>query len=373
MTASRHMNSRHIATASASKQRSYRAHGGGRAHHAASDTGQRLGMRQVDADRCQAPEAYLDQSGSDRGSAAKDAYPTRLSQPPQHLWQTRQEPIVHSHADEGPLGAEQLKRFERDGFIFEPEFLAEEEVEVLKAELAALLDNEEWQGRDFTITEPKSREIRSIFAVHFLSERFRQLAEDPRLIGRARQILGGGVYVHQSRINYKPGFEGKGFNWHSDFETWHAEDGMPEMRAVSASIILTDNHHFNGPLMLIPGSHKVFVHCLGETPEDNHKSSLQSQKVGVPSRKALRELVAERGIEAPTGTAGGLLMFDCNTLHGSNANMSPDPRSNAFFVYNRVDNAMQAPYAASRPRPEFLAHRDDGGWDTLERTDGVSH
>ena len=367
MTASRHMTSYNATSALSSKQRQHEQTDGGNVSAAAEASNQQLDARQTNADRDQAPEAYLDKSGSDRGSDhSRDAYPTRLSQPPEHLWQKRREPVVHSRADEGPLGAEQLKRFERDGFLFEPEFLAPEEVEALKNELAALLDNEEWQGRDFTITEPKSREIRSIFAVHFLSERFRKLAEDPRLTSRASQILGGDVYLHQSRINYKPGFEGKGFNWHSDFETWHAEDGMPEMRAVSASIILTDNHHFNGPLMLIPGSHEVFVHCLGETPDDNHKSSLQTQKVGVPSREALSELIAERGIEAPTGAAGGLLMFDCNTLHGSNANMSPDPRSNAFFVYNRVDNAMQAPFAAARPRPEFLAHRLDGGWDELE-------
>jgi ectoine hydroxylase len=36
--------------------------------------------------------------------------------------------------------------------------------------------------------------------------------------------------------------------------------------------------------------------------------------------------------------------------------MSPDPRSNAFFVYNRVDNRCVEPFAANRRRPDFLAH-----------------
>ncbi len=43
-----------------------------------------------------------------------------------------------------------------------------------------------------------------------------------------------------------PGFTGSGFYWHSDFETWHAEDGMPSMRAVSCSIALTENFAYNG-------------------------------------------------------------------------------------------------------------------------------
>ncbi|WP_322528708.1 ectoine hydroxylase [Salinicola sp. LHM] len=298
----------------------------------------------------------------------QDRYPTRLRQPQEALWQPRQEEVVKGRHLDGPLSGEQLDRFERDGFLFEPNFLGQAELEALRAELAVMLDRDDFRDRDFSITEPQSHEIRSLFAIHHLSPRYNELAQDQRLMGRARQIVGGDVYVHQSRINYKPGFHGKGFNWHSDFETWHAEDGMPEMHAVSASIVLTDNHHFNGPLMLIPGSHKVFVHCLGETPDDNHKQSLKQQELGVPSNEALRELINARGIEAPTGAAGGLLLFDCNTLHGSNANMSPDPRSNAFFVYNRRDNACVQPFGARKQRPSFLAHQPDEVWTPQQGT-----
>ena len=292
----------------------------------------------------------------------EDPYPTRLAEPFDMPWLNRREAVVKGSAEAGPLSQAQLDEFERKGFLFEPGFITGEELDELRRELAALLENPDYRHRDFSITEPSGNEIRSLFAMHFLSERFARLACDERLVGRARQILGGEPYVHQSRINYKSGFEGKGFNWHSDFETWHAEDGMPAMHAVSASIVLTDNHPFNGPLMLIPGSHKVFVPCLGETPDDNHKQSLKTQELGVPSREALAALVERHGIEAPTGAAGGLLLFDCNVLHGSNANMSPDPRSNAFFVYNRRDNGCVAPFAARRRRPGFLAHDPDEAW-----------
>lgn len=59
------------------------------------------------------------------------------------------------------------------------------------------------------------------------------------------------------------------------------------------------------------------------------------------------------------GLAGSRLLFECNTLQASNENMSPWPRSNLFFVYNSVDNALEAPYAAPSPRPEFLATRGE--------------
>ena len=288
-----------------------------------------------------------------------DAYPTRLAQAPASLTQPRQDGVVKGRALPGPLSEAQLDEFERKGYLFIPNLIDGEELEALRKEMNALLSNDAYRDKAFSITEPESHEIRSLFAVHRLSERLGALASDERVAGAARQIIGDDPYVHQSRINYKPGFAGKGFNWHSDFETWHAEDGMPNMHAVSASLILTDNHEFNGPLMLIPGSHMEFVPCLGETPEDNHKRSLKAQEVGVPSPEALTHLVDKYGIDAPKGKAGGLLLFDCNTLHASNANLSPDPRSNVFFVFNRPDNRCVAPFAAPKQRPSFLAHRPE--------------
>ena len=206
-----------------------------------------------------------------------DPYPTRLQQHPEKPWHERREQTVKGRHLPGPLTEHQLDHFEKNGFLFEPGFLPADEVATLTEAMNDLLNRDDYRDKPFTITEPGSQKIRSVFAVHFLHRAFQHLARDPRLTQRVEQILGGGHYVHQSRINYKPGFKGKGFNWHSDFETWHAEDGMPEMHAVSASIILTDNHLFNGPLMLIPGSHKHFIPCVGPTPEEHHKESLKTQ------------------------------------------------------------------------------------------------
>ncbi|RKQ95707.1 ectoine hydroxylase [Kushneria sinocarnis] len=295
----------------------------------------------------------------------EDFYPTRLSEPLGVSWLKRHDEVVRGRHVKGPLSEAQLTEFEKNGFLFIPGFLDEAEVEEYRRELDALLARDDYRNRDFTVTEPSSDEIRSLFAVHFLSQKFHKLTEDPKLVDSVRQILGDDVYVHQSRVNYKPGFEGKGFDWHSDFETWHAEDGMPRMGAISASIVLTDNHEFNGPLMLVPGSHQAFVPSLGETPDDNYKSSLKKQEAGVPSKEVLAKLIERNGIQAPKGKAGGLLLFDCNTMHGSNANMSPDPRSNIFFVFNRRDNAMQEPFGAKKQRPDFLAHTPDQRWRDL--------
>lgn len=287
-----------------------------------------------------------------------DSYPTRLYQ--HHRLVERADPIVHCTATnrwDGPLDEASLSQYERDGFLWFEGFFSQHSVEPFIEELREIEGNREWMKSEQVISDPSSGRVRSVFAMHRLSKRFDELTRDARILGMARQLLGGDAYIHQSRINDKFGFEGGGFNWHSDFETWHAEDGMPRMRAVSASIMLTDNNEFNGPLMLIPGSHQWFVPCVGETPEQNWKRSLKAQQIGVPSRQVLSDLARRGGICAPKGPAGSMLLFECNTLHASNENMSPWPRSNLFFVYNSVHNSLQEPFAAPGRRPDFLAER----------------
>ncbi|MDR9439973.1 MAG: ectoine hydroxylase [Halomonas sp.] len=287
-----------------------------------------------------------------------DPYPTRLTDYRAPL--PRREPVVHARNQrrwEGPLDEVALSRYERDGFLWFDGFFSRDRIEPFFEELQEMANDESLMRSDQVIQDPASGAIRSVFGMHQLSEHFDRLTRDPRILGMVRQLLGSEVYIHQSRINDKYGFQGSGFDWHSDFETWHAEDGMPRMRAVSASLMLTDNSEFNGPLMLIPGSHRQFVPCMGETPEANWRESLKAQKIGVPDQRALAGLAEHGGIQAPKGPAGSLLLFECNTLHASNENMSPWPRSNLFFVYNSVDNALEEPYAAPSRRPEFLATR----------------
>ena len=42
-------------------------------------------------------------------------------------------------------------------------------------------------------------------------------------------------------------------------------------------------------------------------------------------------------------------------MHGSNGNITPFPRANAFLVYNAVSNRLEKPFGVEKPRPWFLA------------------
>lgn len=289
-----------------------------------------------------------------------DAYQSRVDNEAAII--LRQDPVVYPGFVPDPgtgLSQHQLGNYRKNGFIFLKGYFSEEETDVFMREANRMAAEHVIRAREETVIEPGGSEVRSVFMVHGLSSMFGRLVADTRLVNIARQILGSEVYVHQSRLNLKPGFAGKEFYWHSDFETWHVEDGMPRMRALSCVILLTENNEFNGPLMLIPGSHMHYISCVGQTPHDHYKQSLKKQEYGVPDQTSLRFLVERGGIQAPKGRAGSVVFFDCNTMHGSNSNISPYPRSNLFFVYNSADNVLRTPRSGLSPRPEFIASRQN--------------
>lgn len=286
----------------------------------------------------------------------KDIYPSRVGS--EAALVARGEPVVHEqgrYAD--ALDVARLRAYERDGFVVLPRLFDADEVALLRAEVAFLAQDPDLQKREEIVREPGGSALRSIFRVHELGQRLAELPRDPRLLDVARQILGSEVYIHQSRVNLKAALDGTEFYWHSDFETWHVEDGMPAMRALSCSVLLTDNTPFNGPLTLIPGSHQQFVACIGATPEDNYRSSLRRQEVGVPDAVSLRVLAGQGGLKSVLAPAGSVVFFDCNTLHCSAGNLSPWPRSNVFMVYNSIENQLVEPFCGMKPRPEHIAAR----------------
>ncbi|GAA4283846.1 ectoine hydroxylase [Brevibacterium daeguense] len=289
-------------------------------------------------------------------STTADLYPTRVSGPGTVF--DRKDPVVYGSEADGPMAAVVLRGYEDKGYLTIDQLITPQEVAQLKEELARLSADPKIREDERTVIETKSAEVRSIFEIHRVSDVFARIANDPRVVDRARQLLGSDVYIHQSRVNFKPGFEGKEFSWHSDFETWHAEDGLPRMRTVSISISLTDNYSYNGPLMIMPGSHHKYISVSGETPADNYQKSLVMQGAGTPDKATLTRFADEYGIDVLEGEAGGAVMFDCNCMHASNGNVTPYPRSNVFIVFNSVENTAVEPFSAPGPRPSFIGARD---------------
>jgi ectoine hydroxylase len=283
-----------------------------------------------------------------------DPYYSRL----ESQWEAapREDPVVWSDGA-GPLSPQDLQTFAKEGYRFVGDLFDECETSVLRSEALSLAMAATMRTPG-VIIESGTQQVRSIFRLHRNNALFGGVCRDPRIVEPVRQILGSDVYIHQSRINFKPALDGKEFFWHSDFETWHIEDGLPRMRTVSVSLNLTDNNEFNGPLMVVPRSHETFVRCVGATPDNHYEQSLKKQEYGVPSREALELLVQRGGITAPKGPPGSATFFDCNLMHGSVGNLSPFPRINFFMVFNSVENGLVEPFGGKPPRPDYLAERE---------------
>lgn len=289
-------------------------------------------------------------------TSRQDPYPSRLGNPPELI--RRADPVVYPGVD-GPLSAETADRFDRNGYLVLPSVFDADEVTALDAAVSELIERVgDARSSDIHIVrESDGDAVRSIFAFHTEPGPLADVLRETRLAGVARQILGSEVTVHQSRVNAKPPFHGAGFRWHSDFETWHTEDGMPAPRSLSASIALTDNVPYNGPLLVMPGSHHWFVTCTEPTPPANHQKSLEDQVIGSPDDASLSSLYERCGIDQCLGPAGSVTWFDSNLMHASASNVSPLPRRNLFIVFNSVENPLGEPFAAPQRRPGYLASR----------------
>ena len=248
------------------------------------------------------------------------------------------------------LAPEQLRQFDDEGYLFFPNCFSTDEISLLGVEADDILK----QKRD-EVWREKSGAPRTAFAAHTYSEVFRLLAHHPRLVEPLVQLFGEGVYVHQFKINAKAAFEGDVWQWHQDYGTWARDDGMPAPRAMNIAIFLDEVMPINGPLMLVPKSQHA-----GDL-KASHDLETTSYPLWTLDEETVTRLVKEGGIVAPTGKAGGMLMFHGNLVHGSAGNITPYPRKIVYLTLNAVSNYIRTP-----TRPEYIAHRDFTPIQTVE-------
>src|SRR5438477_9262602 len=153
------------------------------------------------------------------------------------------------------LNPQQVEQFDREGYLFFPSLFTPQEIRVLSDEVPRLYAQE----RPENVREKGSNAVRTNFAAHLYSYPFARLARHPRMVRPVEQLFGEQVYMHQFKINGKMAFDGDVWQWHQDYGTWRNDDQMPEPRAMNVAIFLGEVNEFNGPLMFIPGSHKLGV------------------------------------------------------------------------------------------------------------------
>lgn len=227
--------------------------------------------------------------------------------------------------------------YNQDGYLLMPELLRQEEVALLREKLPELLAEEgPHVKRDAEGAPPKI-----VYAPHVSQEPYRLLCRVPRLLGTVTELLDDDAYIYQSRINLKMPFAGDAWSWHQDFSAWHRGDGLPEPRAIMVAVFLHDCTPANGPLLVIPGSHRSAMDEILAREKD--VQGYADERVTTETLKALAD---RTGIQDLCGKAGTVAFIHPTLLHGSATNMTPWPRSILYFNYNACSNYPRAPKRA---------------------------
>ena len=145
------------------------------------------------------------------------------------------------------------------------------------------------------------------------------LARNEKLLSILRTLLGTNVRFHSSKINIKSAAYGAAVEWHQDWAFYpHTNDDL-----LAVGVAIDDMTEENGPLLVIPGSHKgpIYDHNL-----DGHFCGAVTDPAF--SDKTAVSVMVE---------AGGITIHHVRMLHGSIANTSDYPRRLLLFQYCAID------------------------------------
>lgn len=135
--------------------------------------------------------------------------------------------------------------------------------------------------------------------------------------------------------------------WCQDHGAWACDDGMPEARAINIAVFLDEVTAIDGPLMVIPKSHRAGTLAAG------HDEATTSYPLWTLDNETVTQLAPGGGIGAPMGGPGSVLMVYGDLLHASPPDITPHPRTIVDLTLCAVSNRI-----AKFTRPQRVARRD---------------
>ncbi|MGH8274596.1 MAG: phytanoyl-CoA dioxygenase family protein [Gammaproteobacteria bacterium] len=290
-----------------------------------------------------------------------DLYPTRGDY---EFLSERKDPILYGWGGDGcrrRLSDTELVDYEKNGFVIIPKVFSAREIESLTRRLPRLRQQNKREKHRYWRRDIPPGESETLFAPEKSSALFHNLARESRILDRVRQVLGGSVYLHRSRIHIENSENDSFYPWHSEFESWHAMDGIPRMRGAEAWIMLSENTPTNGAMRMLAKSHYIFAACQGRNPSYDavEYDSRIIHGLVRPSAETLTRLLYFGELVEAFGEPGTLVICDSNLMYGSSNAAAGKTRATAMFSYNSVDNIpLGPPFSSERPRQPPLVNRD---------------
>lgn len=235
----------------------------------------------------------------------------------------------------GPLSADQIMRFETDGYLLLRGMVAAADCErmlaVTRDQLARAVPPLEYEaevgyaGAPTSLDAPGGRTARRLRNAWQRDPSFHDWAEDPRLAAGLRQLLREPVVLslahHNCVMTKHPDF-GTATGWHRDIRYWSYT--RPDL--ISVWLALGHEEADNGALKFIPGSHRIPL-------APGQMDALDFLRPEVAENQAL----FAQGV-TPVLERGDVVLFHSKLFHAAGRNTSTQMKASVVFAYRGESN-----------------------------------
>lgn len=221
----------------------------------------------------------------------------------------------------------QKAEYERVGAIVVPDVLSPAEL----AELRRVTDSFVERARQVAAHDaiydledshtPAMPRVRRIKSPHLHDPAYAALVNHPKIVAVLQDLWGPDIRFDTAKLNMKSAGFGAAVEWHQDWAFYpHTNDDL-----AAVGVMMDDMEPANGPLLIIPGSHKGPVH--DHHAEGRFCGAMDPTKGDIDYSKAV----------ALTGRAGSITVHHVRAIHGSAPNTSNKERRLLLFQFRAAD------------------------------------
>jgi ectoine hydroxylase-related dioxygenase (phytanoyl-CoA dioxygenase family) len=238
------------------------------------------------------------------------------------------------------LTQQQIDLFWQQGFLMVENVVEPQQLQAMKQDFATWVEQskahahaygETIDGRARFDVEPghdaQKPALRRVNAPIEVSQHYFNASMNSHMTDCIADLIGPNVKFHHAKINSKLPNSKTVVKWHQDFPfTPHTNDHL-----ITALLMIDEVTEENGPLKVVPGSHKGKVHSLW------HNGVFTGAIDNDTAQKC------EDTSVLCTGSAGSVCLMHTRLLHGSSANMSSASRTLHITVYSAEDAIAVSP------------------------------
>jgi ectoine hydroxylase-related dioxygenase (phytanoyl-CoA dioxygenase family) len=225
------------------------------------------------------------------------------------------------------LTSSQIEQYRELGYLVVPDALDRELLSSLRKKVDEIVAGAAKVTKHTDVYDledshtPQAPRVRRIKTPHRHFPFFADLTRHARITTILKDVLGPNIRLHGTKLNMKSAGFGAAVEWHQDWAFYpHSNDDL-----LATGIYLDDCEMENGPLLVVPGSHKGPVH-------DHHADGYFSGAMD----PALSAIDYAKAVPL-TGRAGSMTIHHVRLVHGSALNTSSKPRRLLLHEYAAAD------------------------------------